>query len=141
MNRTGMQLAAIERRLNRMERDAPENDQALLAIVADCRRKLRDFQNQYQLLLTSELKIQSPPTTDFQTRLAEWLNDDTILRNNDEEDPEFSTLDGFLLVEDVDMLAQFVHDVAQTKTRRSSTSFIKTPSATNVCLDQPTLVN
>ncbi|KAH9080850.1 hypothetical protein Ae201684P_007936 [Aphanomyces euteiches] len=125
MNRTGMQLAAIERRLNRMERDAPENDQALLAIVADCRRKLRDFQNQYQLLLT----------------LAEWLNDDTILRNNDEEDPEFSTLDGFLLVEDVDMLAQFVHDVAQTKTRRSSTSFIKTPSATNVCLDQPTLVN
>ncbi|KAF0696652.1 Aste57867_12633 [Aphanomyces stellatus] len=146
MNATGHTLATIERQLDGLAQHQDSN--GLFHIHADCRRKFRDLKAQYQGLLATEMKIQGAHTSDFQRRLAEWLNDDSILQSApvDEDDEEFSTLDGFLLVEDVAMLAQFVNQVSMSLTKldvaaANAAGFLGSEMPSPVCVENPTMVS
>ncbi|RHY04629.1 hypothetical protein DYB25_010544 [Aphanomyces astaci] len=152
MNRTGVQLAAIDRRLRHLvQQPHVVQDTTMDHVIADCRHKLDDLRRQFRAFVATELKV-LPTSSVLHTRLSQWLMDEmpSMVASIDptDEDAEFSTLDGFLLVEDVALLDQFVHQVAQSIYKLNATAaaasatgaFLTSPSATAV-VDNPTLVS
>ncbi|ETV94471.1 hypothetical protein H310_11795 [Aphanomyces invadans] len=146
MNRTGVQLATIDRRLRLLvQQPHVVQDTAMDHVVADCTHKLYDLRRQYRALVAQELQT-LPTSHKLHARLSQWITDDRNVLSMDltDDDVDFSTLDGFLLVEDAALLDEFVHQIAHSihkldKTAASA-AFLATPSAT-AAVEKPTLVS
>ncbi|ETV94472.1 hypothetical protein H310_11796 [Aphanomyces invadans] len=114
MNRTSVQLAAIDRRLRRLAAQplALQNS-AVDRVLADCRFRLNLLRRKFRALVAIEL-YEMPASTRY--RASQWLNDARTLVGDGpaHEDVEFSTLDGFLLAEDVALLDEFVVQVSRS---------------------------